>query len=169
MKIFNWFKSSYTTIGKDLKWYDCIGAVYKVKDFDRADTITIKGQVIANSLTKPYGYIIVESYKLEVLRLPIIHQDDFLLASSVFDDKKFFSGMNEEQELLVTYYPKEYDSKGFSLSLSHVLHYVITPEGTKDEYYKELLLRPINIDGIFGCLTWDGELRVQVNLNPVFN
>ena len=169
MKIFNWFKKSPPLIGRAIAWKDSIRQVYKVTDFDRAGTIiTATGQVKAKSMSKPYGYLLVESPILKSrMRLPIIHHDDFLLASSVFDDQRF-SAMIMNQELLVTYVPKDYHPDGLS-GINHALHYVITSPGTMEKYYEKMKSNSnIDIERIFGHFSWTGEIRVQVNLNPDF-
>ncbi len=169
MKIFNWFKKRPPLIGQAITWKDSIRQVYKVLDFDKFGTvITATGQVKAKSMISPYGYLLVESPTLQSrMRLPIIHQDDFLLASSVFDENGFDEMLNSH-ELLVAYVPKDYHPDGLA-GVDHALHYVIVSLGTIDKYYKKLESNPnIDIEKIFGHLSWIGEIKVQVNLNPDF-
>lgn len=62
--------------------------VFRVLEFDRAGTtIDDRGNVKAVDSFRPYGYLLVETPILNNrAKLPIIHRDDFLLASSVFDE-----------------------------------------------------------------------------------
>ncbi|OGO31895.1 MAG: hypothetical protein A2Z29_02640 [Chloroflexi bacterium RBG_16_56_11] len=156
-------------IGRDCKWTDIIGQVFRVLEFDRAGTIIDRdGKVKALSHTKPYGYLLVESPILnQPIRLPIVHRDDFLLAASVFDEQQWYEIIKQE-ELLVTYVPK-HKLPGGMAGVSHAIHYVITPRGTLERYYdagKDIHMSIPAPEKIFGSLVWDGEIRVQVNKNP---
>ncbi len=156
-------------VGRDCKWTDIIGQVFRVLEFDRAGTIILTGdKVKAKSKFKPYGYLLVESPILnQPVRLPIVHRDDFLLADSVFSDPKWFQAIQEE-ELLVTYVPK-HKLPGGAIGISHGLHYVMTPRGTLDRYYEvgnDVHMANPAPEKIFGTLVWDGLLRVQVNPDP---
>ncbi len=94
-------------IGRDIGWTDIIRHVFRVKEFDRTGTTVGPGdKVKASGRFKPYGYLLVESPILnQPARLPIVHRDDFLLATTVFDDPQFAEFV-ETEELLVTYAPK---------------------------------------------------------------
>jgi len=76
--------------------------------------------VKAKSKFQPYGYWLAESPILNnCVKLPMIHRDDFLLATSVFDEPKLAS-MVDDEELLVVYSPKHFGPKGLSGSPHHV-------------------------------------------------
>jgi uncharacterized protein YozE (UPF0346 family) len=169
MGFFNLFRSNkFQVIGKDIKWADVIGKVFKIAHFDKASSIIdATGEVKMKNKLGPYGYLHVGApdYKKLVL-LPIIHRDDFLLASSVFDDAKL-SKQIKEFDLLVTYVPKEALPNGFA-GVFHALHYVITPHETIDYYYKIEALRRIksNPEKLFIKFIWEGETRVETNMEP---
>ncbi|HOK54936.1 MAG TPA: hypothetical protein PKV43_10760, partial [Armatimonadota bacterium] len=126
---------SIPEIGREISWADIVHQVFRAVDFDRSGTRTNSyGQVTALSASMPYGYLLVESPILnQRVRLPIIHQDDFRLASSVFDVPDLAHFVDEE--LLVTYAPEHVLPSGLSGSFFHVLHFVIVPRGTLDLYY----------------------------------
>jgi hypothetical protein len=158
-------------VGHDCEWIDIIGQVFRVLDFDRAGTIIQGNKVKAKTITKPYGYLLVESPVLnQPVRLPIVHRDDFLLAASVFDEPRWLEVLDKkEYELLTTYVPKLKLPRGMA-GITHALHYVLTPYGTLDSYYGQDFIsihmaNPVP-EKLFGMLAWDGLLRVQVNLNP---
>ena len=158
-------------IGPDIKWTDIISQVFHVLAFDRAGTIVIpNGTVKALSSFKPYGYLLVESPILNSpVRMPIVHRDDFLLASSVFEVPQLVKVI-EVTELLVTYVPKHKLPGGFA-GTSHAIHYVITPKGTLSRYYEfnnAIRFTKPTPEILFGTLVWEGELKVQLNLNPEF-
>src|SRR6476661_4545001 len=116
MKLFNWFsKSKIQEIGKIISWRDSIGLIFKVTEFDSQGTIIdSRGNVKAKSVFNPYGYLIVDTPSHEgSFRLPIIHRDDFLLASSIFDDPNFASRV-KTHDLLVTYRPKTINQNGLA-------------------------------------------------------
>ncbi|NCT93127.1 MAG: hypothetical protein GXC72_01780 [Chitinophagaceae bacterium] len=169
MSLFNWSKKSeFAIVGKDIKWTDIKNELFRVIDFDKTNTIIDEqGRVIATSKFKPYGFLTVEWPVIErLVKLPIVHKDDFLLAASVFDDPKF-SEQLDKLELLVTYSPKDNDR---NTSFLHVLHYVITKSGTFNEYYKihKATLLGLGPEHIFGSLIWEGELSVKINMTPIF-
>lgn len=124
------------TIGNEIRWLDIIEMAFRVLEFDRNDTTLDldKGpeKVKAKSEIEPYGFLLVKSPTLnQPVRLPIIHNNDFWLAGSVFDDPDVYRFIeNGERELLVTYAPKKINKHGFAISPHHVLHYVIVPSGT---------------------------------------
>jgi len=168
MKIFNWFKASeYAIVGRNIKWKEINNEVLRIIDFDSNETIIDNyGNVIAKSKFKPYGFLIVEWPIIErLVKLPIVHQDDFLLASIIFNDKAF-----QEQkkifEFLATYAPKENDRNAPFL---HVFHFLKTAPKTLEKYYETKKRFIINPEIIFGQLKWEGQLQVQINMNPDFN
>lgn len=156
-------------IGKHCGWPDIIGQIFRVLEFDRAGTtIGPDDNVKAKSLFKPYGYLIVESPIFnQPSKLPIVHRDDFILASRAFDDPNW-TNLSEDWELLVTYVPKQ-KLPGGAIGVHHGLHYVVTPLGTLERYYDfddgAYMANPMP-EKLFGTLAWDGLLRVQVNINP---
>jgi len=160
-------------IGQDIKWTDIVRQVFRVLEFDRSDTTVLAdGTVKAATQTKPYGYLIVESPILNVkARLPITHRDDFVLATTVYDEPKLAEPIaQKEVELLVTYFPKHKLPMGFA-GITHALHYVITPRGTLERYYEfnndEHMANPAP-EKLFKRFAWEGEIRVEVNPNPEF-
>ena len=169
MSLFSWFgNKSVPEIGRNIKWSDIIGTVFLVKDFDRVGTIIdAQGNVKARSKFKPYGYLHVESpIFTETIKLPITHRDDFLLVSSVYDDPKL-SGQIKNFELLVTYVPKNKLPGGLA-EITHALHFVITPPQTIEYYYKIEALKdsPSSPEKLFVKFVWEGEIKVNINLNP---
>ncbi|MDQ7816409.1 MAG: hypothetical protein RDU14_05240 [Melioribacteraceae bacterium] len=156
-------------IGRDVSWIDVVYKVFLVKDFDRSGTRIKGNRVLANSKTNPYGYLLVISplYN-KPLRLPIIHSDDFLLATSVFDDPKLIP-MLTQKELLVTYAPKQYMPSGHALGYSHVLHYVFVPIGTLEYFYlsnnKDAISKQ-RMEQLFVKFNYTNKIKVQINLTP---
>lgn len=171
MKLFNWLKSSdITEIGRDISWIGIIRHVFRVLEFDRAGTtIDQNNNVKAKSKIKPYGYLIVDSPILKQnVKIPIVHKDDFLLAASVFDDPKL-SKDNTELELLVTYIPKQKHPHGLA-GIWHALHFMITPLGTLEKFYNiGTMMKEPHPEKIFNNISWEGEIRVGVNLSPNLN
>ena len=157
-------------IGRDISWTDIVCHAFRVIEIDKTDTVIDENyRVVASSLTKPYGYLLVESPILNMrAKLPIIHQDDFLLAASVFDEPKL-AGLVESEELLVTYAPERLKRGGLAASPSHVLHYVITPRGTLETYYSadndRHMARP-EPEKIFGRFVYHGKIGVHINSEP---
>ena len=163
-------KNIVPEIGREISWADIVNQVFRVLEFDRDGTIIEQNnQVKAKSLFKPYGYLFVESPIMnQKVRLPIIHQDDFLLAASVFDKPKL-AELIVDEELLVTYSPKHLLPKGLSGSPHHVLHYVITPRGTLDSYYSmnnDMHMAKPDPQKLFGPFAYQGEIKVQINSEP---
>jgi hypothetical protein len=157
-------------IGLHIGWADIIGQVFRVRDFDPSDTtIGADGQVHAESMIRPYGYLLVESPILnQQAVLPICHRDDFFLASSVFDEPKL-APVVEEAELLVTYVPEQKLPDGRAAGFWHALHYVIVPAGTLQEYYDvgdNMHMAKPAPQKLFGPFVYKGEIRVQVNPDP---
>jgi len=158
-------------VGRDISWADIVHQVFRVIDFDRADTTIDKsGTVHTSTLLKPYGYLLVESPIMnQRVSLPITHRDDFLLAASVFDEPNL-AHLVSEAELLVTYTPKRLLPKGLSGGTSHVLHYVITPPGTLDRYYaigNDIHMAKPAPEKLFGPFVYKGEIRVHMNPEPI--
>lgn len=153
-------------VGRDVNWIDMVRQVFRVLEFDRAGTVVGPGNTVrAQSDSAPYGYLLVESpIYAKVARLPIIHQDDFLLAASVFDELSLLE-MVKKEELLVAYVPEKYNSAGFSLAPTHVLHYALVPSGTLGRYYStgaDKLRANELLNQIFGGFVYEGEIRVQI-------
>jgi len=168
MKIFKRFKSSSTPeIGREIKWINIVRHVLRVIEFDRSGTsIDSNGNVISQSKFKPYGYLLVESQIFEQrVRIPIVHRDDFLLASSIYDDPNL-SDEIKKLELLVTYFPKQQNPNGLA-GITHALHYVITSPGTLEKFYEVPSQKSTPVpENIFGVFVWEGEIKVGVNLKP---
>ncbi len=140
---------------------ELINQVFRVVDFNRNGTTTDEhGRVHAKSIFKPYGYLTVESPESnKPIQLPIIHRDDFILATLFFDDPTSIQLWNENvSEFLVTYFPEKTDDKGFSLSPFHCLHYAICVYGTIDKYYKSSTTDP---KSIFGEYVFNGPLKIR--------
>lgn len=157
-------------IGREISWADIVNHTFRVLEFDRSGTtIDSNNQVKVISLFQPYGFLLVESPILnQKVRLPIIHRDDFWLASSVFDEPKL-APLVRDEELLVTYSPKHLLPKGLSGSPHHVLHYAITPRGTLDSYYSknnDMYMAKPNPQKLFGQFVYEGEIKVQINSEP---
>lgn len=157
-------------VGRDIAWIDVLGHVCRVLDFDRAGTAIGAGNSVkAKSISKPYGYLLVESPNfVEPFRLPITHREDFLLAASVFDNPDLVDLINQE-EMLVTYVPEQHLPTGHSLSIMHALHYVIVPCETLDSYYEingDEHTDTSNLERLFGKFVYNGEIKVQVNPEP---
>ena len=163
-------KNIVSEIGRENSWSDVVNHIFRVLEFDRNDTtIDQDNQVKAKSLFKPYGYLLVESpISNQKARLPIIHQDDFLLAASVFDEPQL-ADIIQDDELLVTYAPKQLLPRGLSGSPHHVLHYVITPRGTLDSYYSmnnDIHMTKPDPKKLFGPFVYQGEIKVKINSDP---
>jgi hypothetical protein len=159
-------------IGRDIMWENIIRQVFSVIEFDSAGTVVEPGDKVKTSgFLKPYGYLIVISPILEeIAYLPITHKNDFVLATTVFDESpKWVQAIQDnEAELLVTYVPKRKLPLGFG-GISHCLHYALTPPGTLSKYYEignGIHKTNPEVEKIFGELVWKGEIRVQVNANP---
>jgi len=161
-------------VGVHIQWSDILKMAFHVVDFDRNNTIiTPTGEVKATSQTKPYGYLLVESPTLnQRIGLPIIHKDDFVLATTVFDEPQLMDLVNGgDIELLVTYAPKN-EKNGYATSPQHVLHYVLVPSGTLEMYYADTpegnrrMSRP-EPKLLFGDFVYDGEISVGTNAEPL--
>lgn len=163
-------------IGKELPWADVARQVFRVLEFDRLDTKVGPDGLppISWDLTRPYGYLRVESpiFNQPVL-LPIQHRDDFGLAGTVFDEPRLAEAvLGSDAELLVTYAPKRMTPNGLAVGSSHVLHYVITPRGTLERYYPQSAvgderMRKPAPEKVFGPFVYEGEIKVPM-LSPEF-
>jgi hypothetical protein len=158
------------TIGEEISWQDVHLQIFKVLEFDRADTtIGENEEVKAMSMFSPYGYLLVESpIFTQPVRLPIIHRDDFWLVASVFDDPNVVEFVDSD-ELLVTYAPRKILSDGRSGEASHVLHYLLTGEGSLEDYYSidnDIHMAKPNPSLLFGSFIYDGEISVKTNSDP---
>ena len=161
-------------VGTHCEWIDVVQMVFRVVDFDRNETtIDLDAgaeSVKAKSMTEPYGYLLVESPTLnQPARLPIIHRDDFYLASTIFADPMF--NLPESSELLVTYAPKKMNKTGLSTSPHHVLHYALVPKGTLERYYSDDEIGARRMSSpephlIFGSFEYDGMISVVTNNDP---
>jgi hypothetical protein len=157
-------------IGTDIAWSEILSMAFRVSDFDKNETeVTGSGEVKAKSSLEPYGYLLVDSPTLnQSVALPIIHRDDFMLATFVFDDPEVMH-MNEVlgRELLVTYQPKKTMKDGRAASPAHCLHYALVPTGTLDKYYSDdrRMARP-DPKLLFGKFVYSGEISVFMNPDP---
>lgn len=163
-------KNIVPEIGKEISWEDIVNHVFRVLEFDRNDTtIDQNNQVKAKSLFKPYGYLLAESPILNnKVRIPIIHKDDFILATNAFDDP-ITADLVRNEELLVTYSPKHLLPKGLSGSPHHALHFVITPHGTLDSYYSmnnDIHMSKPDPQKLFSPFVYQGEIKIQINPEP---
>ncbi len=169
MKLFSFFRTSKKQeIGKTISWKEAIGMVFKVLDFDTfGTTISTSGNVIAKSDYKPYGYLIVTNPNLKgLLRLPIIHSDDFLLASSVFGNSNLKEKV-KTNDFLVTFRPKIITPDG-SAGIHHAFHYVIAPLNTLNNFYSTDHSNKTEeqVQSLFIKFIWEREIKVQMNPNP---
>jgi hypothetical protein len=157
-------------VGEQISWTDVVRHAFRVCEFDRAGTIIGPDGGVKASGLGPYGYLVVESPIVnQRIKLPIIHRDDFLLATSVFDEPRLVEALATEVELLVTYAPKRVLPKGISGSTSHVLHYVLVPPGTLDRYYSmdgDRYMASPDPERLFGKFVYEGEIKVQGNPSP---
>lgn len=157
-------------VGRDFKWSEVVRQVFRVLEFDRGLTkIGPDGRPKPPSSFSPYGYLLVESPILhQAVRLPIVHRDDFVLATIVFDSPHC-DEILEEAELLVTYAPKRTLPGGKTWGISHVLHYALCPLGTLEKYYdfdNDIHMRTPAPEKLFGKFVYEGEAKVQINRDP---
>lgn len=153
------FNDLIIDIGTEISWLDIVNHTFRILDFDRNDTIINEdNQVIAKNSLEPYGYLISESPIVNPkVRIPIINNNDFRFADNAFNNPQFEKN-REATELLVTYSPKRLLPNGFSASLQHVLHFVLTPYGIIDEYYSfnnDCHMNSPNPQLIFGPFDYD--------------
>ncbi|MDP2684630.1 MAG: hypothetical protein Q8P20_06335 [bacterium] len=148
-------------IGGKITWDKVINQVLKVLEFDRnKTTINENGEVKAKSAFTPYGYLLVESPILnKIYRLPIIHRDDFMLATYFFDNPSI-KEIQQVADLLVAYSPKHVNELGLSVSPHHVLHYAVKPKGTFEKYYSNKNNAP---EKILGPFKYDGMIDIHVD------
>lgn len=170
MGFFSKEENSMPEIGSEIAWTQIISQVFKVIDFNRNGTkIDENGKVVAKSMFKPYGYLIVESPILNMpVSLPIVHRDDFKLATIVFDDPLWLEKINnKEWDLLVTYIPKTKLPGGLCGS-NHGLHYTIASSGKFEEYYSfsnDKHMSVPNPEKLFDNISWGGEIKIGMNIN----
>jgi hypothetical protein len=169
MKFLNLFKKSNSQeIGKSISWRDSIGIIFKIIDFDKnGTTIDKSGNLKTKNSFSPYGYLIVNNPTFSGnFKLPIIHKDDFLLASSIFDEPSLNETV-KTKDFLVTYRPKEIMPSGLA-GILHALHFVITPINTLSDLYYIYTdnLSDHQIESIFINFKWEGEIKVHVNPKP---
>lgn len=160
-------------VGKLIGWDQIIRHVFRVLSFDRHGTVVTPGdQVQAVSPAEPYGYLRAESPILnQPLSLPIVHRDDFVLATTVYDDVSLAAAVGADYELLVTYAPRRVASGGLNGTPDHCLHYVIAPRGTLEKYYSfrdDLHMGKPAPEKLFGEFVYQGRIAVGRNLNPSF-
>lgn len=164
------YSNTMPEIGNGITWDSVLSMAFRVTDFDKNDThITDRGEVKAASPHQPYGYLLVESPMLnQAVALPIVHRDDFMLASSVLDDPDVME-TNESlgRELLVTYQPEETTKDGRSTTSAHCLHYALVPRGILESYYSDdkRMSRP-QPELLFGRFVYSGAISVFMNTAP---
>lgn len=159
------FSNKPPKIGGKITWDKIINQVLKVLELDRnKTTINENGEVKAKSRFTPYGYLLVESPILnKIHRLPIIHRDDFKLATYFFDNPNLKEIQNVA-DLLVTYSPKHVKELGLSASPHHVLHYAVKPKDVFEEYYTNNKNAP---EEIFGPYKYEGMIDIHVDPNDL--
>ncbi len=152
-------------IGGKITWDKVINHVFKVLDFDSNKTlISESGEVKAKSMFTPYGYLLVEAPFLDKPhRLPIIHRDDFRLATYFFNNPRL-AEIQQMADLLVTYSPEQVTELGFSASPRRVLHYAVKPKGIFEKYYSEKKNNPIEI---FGPFVYEGMISIHIDPNDL--
>lgn len=168
------YSNTTPEIGKEIQWSDVLSMAFRVLDFDRnGTTVDLDGgaeTVKAKSQFQPYGYLLVESSTLnQPVGLPIVHNNDFWLAASVFDDPDVLKYVTSgERELLVTYQPEKTSRGGINASAAHCLHYALAPSGTLERYYADdkRMAKP-EPELLFGRFIYSGEISVVMNTHPV--
>lgn len=163
------YNNTTPEIGKEIQWSDVLSMAFRVIDFDHnGTTIDLDSgikSVKAKSQFAPYGYLLVESPTLnQPVGLPIVHNNDFWLAASVFDDPSVLRHVTSgERELLVTYQPEKTAKGGINASMAHCLHFALVPSGTLDKYYDDnkRMARP-EPELLFGKLIFNGEISVRM-------
>jgi hypothetical protein len=100
--------------------------------------------------------------------LPIIHRDDFMLASSVLDDPDVMEANKSlNRELLVTYQPEKINKDGHSVTPAHCLHYALVPAGTLEKYYMDnKRMASPEPEILFGSFVYSGAISVFMNTSP---
>ena len=171
MRLFNIFKKSeFALVGRDIKWEEINREVFRINEFDRNKTIIDNnGELHPKDNFNPYGFLIVEWPIIERrVKLPITHRDDFLLVSSIYDNPEICKEI-EFNDFLVSYLPADKKENEYAAFL-HVLHFILTPLGTLEKYYKKKQSTLLGYDPecLFGAFSWEGELRVGINADPRF-
>jgi hypothetical protein len=172
MKIFGWSiwgnsRKFTNEKKKDISWPSIVGHVFRVLEFDRAGTtIDSSGRIIPVDDFSPYGYLLVESPVYQIpFKLPIVHRDDFFLATTFFDDPEILRQF-KDMDLLVTYIPEHKTADG-RIGIRHALHYNVTLKGVLERYYNnESHLSHPEPKKIFGEFIYHGEIKIGTNLNP---
>ena len=160
------FKDLFPEIGQEFSWSEIVHHTFRIIDFDKDGTkIGPNNQVIAKSKSNSYGYLLVESPIISnfKVRLPIIHKDDFLTATYMFDHPEL-GQLIMDKELLVTYAPKAMFLNGLPSSPHHVLHYVITPLRSLDSYYSinnNIHITEPNPQKLFGNFVYQGAIKLK--------
>lgn len=163
------YSNTTPEIGKEIQWSDVLSMAFRVIDFDRnGTTVDLDGgaeTVKAKSKFQPYGYLLVESPTLnQPVGLPIVHNNDYWLAASVFDDPDVMRVKEAQgRELLVTYQPEKILRDGRNGSMQHCLHFALVPSGTLERYYADdkRMARP-EPELLFGKFVYSGEIRVRM-------
>jgi hypothetical protein len=156
-------------IGKDIRWNQIVGQVFRVIEFDRNETIiTNEKKVKAKTYFTPYGYLLVESpiFNQQVI-LPITHKTDFYLACTAYDNLEL-KPLLRFNDLLVTYVPKRKYLLGFT-GVRRAIHYVITSQLTLSKYYHydyDYHMSYPKPEKLFGKFTFEGMVKVEVILHP---
>lgn len=172
MKIFGWSiwgnsRNSTNKEKQDISWPSIVGHVFRVLEFDRAGTIIDSSDLITPvDDFSPYGYLLVESPVYQIpFKLPIVHRDDFFLATTFFDDPKILRQF-KDMDLLVTYIPEHKTADG-RIGIRHALHYNVTLKGVLERYYnnESHLLHP-EPQKIFGEFIYHGEIKIGSNFDP---
>lgn len=163
------YSNTTPEIGKEIQWSDVLSMAFRVIDFDRnGTTVDLDGgaeTVKAKSKFQPYGYLLVESPTLnQPVGLPIVHNNDYWLAASVFDDPDVMRAKEAKgRELLVTYQPEKTLRDGRNGSMQHCLHFALVLSGTLERYYADdkRMARP-EPELLFGKFVYSGEIRVRM-------
>jgi hypothetical protein len=166
-------KGMVPEVGKLIGWDQIVRHVFRVLDFDRHGTVVSPDdQVHAQDPAEPYGYLRAESPILnQPISLPIVHRDDFILATTVYDDSGLTAAVESDYELLVTYAPKRVLAGGLNGTPDHCLHYVIAPRGTLENYYSfrdDLHMGRPAPEKLFGDFVYQGRIGVGRNQSPSF-
>ncbi len=170
MSFLNFFKKSeIALVGHNIKWGAIHKQVLRINEFDRNGTTIDTNRVVhAKSNFKPYGFLIVEwPIIIRKLKVPILHKDDFMLASSIFDNQLFIEKI-KDKDLLVTYFPLD-KKENKNAIFFHSLHFVITNPKVFEKYY-EMRKKYIGCEPelIFNDFRWEGELKIKEYTNPIF-
>ena len=169
-----WAGGSEPLVGVEIPWKDIVRQVVRVTDFDRTDTQLVNDKVVRPdaNMQKPYGYLIADSPIFnQPVRIPLIHRDDFWLATSAFEDPRRSDAISTGQvELLTAYAPRKVLPNGFSGDAMHCMHYVLCPNGTLAQYYafkNDEHMRQPAPEKLFGQFIYEGAVSVGMNQNPL--